>query len=140
MSRLTNWLARQRATHRELVAFVLVGGVNTLLTYGIYLALLRVVSYPVAFTGSYVTGIFLSYYLNARFVFREPVRLSKALQYPVVYVVQYLLGVGLLYLFVEQLHFNKAIAPLAIVLITVPCTFVLSRYVIRGRAKAGARL
>jgi hypothetical protein len=28
---------------------------------------------------------FISYYLNARFVFREKLRLSKAMQYPLVY-------------------------------------------------------
>lgn len=120
-------------SHREFVAFLLSGAINTLLTYGLYLALLLVVRYPIAYSGSYVAGIFLSYYLNARFVFREPLRLSKALKYPAVYIVQYLVGLGLLYLFVSVLHMSKEIAPLPVVLLTVPFTFLLSRYIVRGR-------
>lgn len=111
------------------------GGINAGLTYGLYLLLLLIVRYTFAYSGSYAAGIFLSYYLNARFVFRERLRLSKALKYPSVYLVQYLVGLGLLYLLVETLHLDKRLAPLAIVVITVPATFVLSRYIIRGKAK-----
>jgi putative flippase GtrA len=120
---------------RELITFVFFGGLNTILTYGIYLLLVSFVAYPTAYTLSYAAGIFISYSLNARFVFREKLRLSKALQYPVVYLVQYLLGLGLLYLLVEVAHMTKFIAPVVIVLITVPCTYLLSRYVIKGPSR-----
>ncbi|HVF71508.1 MAG TPA: GtrA family protein [Chthoniobacterales bacterium] len=124
-----------RDTRRELIAFILVGGANTGLTYLLYLALLRIASYPLAYSASFVAGIFLSYYLNARFVFKAPLRIRQALQYPAVYVVQYLLGLGLLYLLVERIRLSPALAPLLIVVLTIPVTFVLSRYVIRGPAK-----
>jgi hypothetical protein len=106
------WLTATWTRRREFILFLLAGGINTALTYGLYLLLLLVMSYPFAYTGSYVAGIFLSYYLNARFVFREPLSLAKALKYP-----------------------NKKIAPLVIVVVTVPATFVMSRYIIRGRKK-----
>jgi putative flippase GtrA len=121
--------------HAEFFLFVLIGGINTGITYGIYLLLVSVMRYPFAYTGSYVAGIFLSYYLNVRFVFREQLSLSKALKYPSVYLVQYLLGLVLLYLLIEILHLNKNLAPLAIVVVTVPVTFAMSRYIIRGNAK-----
>jgi putative flippase GtrA len=120
-------------TDREFIGFVLVGAANTGLTYLLYLALLQIARYPVAYSLTFVVGIFLSYYLNARFVFRVPLQLRKALQYPAVYAIQYLLGLGLLYLMVEILRMNEAIAPLLVVVITVPVTFLMSRYVIRGR-------
>ena len=125
----------RRARHREFAAFLFFGAVNTILGYGIYLLLLPFVAYPTAYSLSYAAGIFISYYLNARFVFREKLRLSKALQYPVVYLVQYLLGLGLLYLLVEVAHMTTFIAPIVIVLITVPCTYLLSRYVIKGPSR-----
>ena len=111
------------------------GGINSGLTYGLYLLLLLMMRYPFAYTGSYVAGIFLSYYLNARFVFRERLSLSKALKYPSVYLLQYVLGFALLYVLIESLHVNKKIAPLVVVVITVPATFLMSRYIIRGRGK-----
>ena len=116
-------------------AFLFFGAVNTALTYGIYLLLALFFAYPIAYTISYASGIFISYYLNSRFVFREKLRLSKALQYPLVYFVQYLLGLGLLYLFVEVAQLNKFVAPILIVLVTIPATYFLGRRVIKGNAR-----
>jgi putative flippase GtrA len=129
------WLKATWTKYREFILFVLMGGFNTGLTYALYLLLLLIIRYPFAYSGSYAAGIFLSYYLNARFVFREPLSLSKALKYPGVYLLQYFMGLGLLYVLVETLHFDKRLAPLAVVAITVPATFALSRYIIRGKSK-----
>ena len=119
----------------EFAAFVFFGAVRTLLGYGIYLLLVLFIAYPVAYSVSYVSGVFISYYLNARFVFKEKLRLSKALQFPIVYLAQYLIGLGSLYFLVEVTHVSKFFAPILIVIITVPCTYPLSRYVIKGRSK-----
>ena len=97
----------------------------------IYVCLLWLCPYGVAYTISYAAGIFLSYWLNAMFVFQEPLSIARALQYPLVYAVQYLLGLGLLFLLVEVTHVSKIIAPVLIVIVTLPITFLLSRYLIR---------
>ena len=120
-------------TRREFVAFVVVGATNTGLTYALYVALLLIMSYPLAYSSSYLAGIALSYFLNARFVFREPLSFAKALQYPVVYFAQYFLGLGLLYLLVEICQVSKVTAPLVVVFVSIPVTFLMSRYVIRGK-------
>ncbi len=129
------WPQATWTKYREFILFVLIGGLNTGITYALYLLLLQIIRYPFAYSGSYVAGIFLSYYLNARFVFGEQLSLSKALKYPSVYLVQYFLGLALLYVLIETLHLDKRIAPLAVVVITIPATFVLSRYIIRGKTK-----
>lgn len=133
--RLKALIGASWTSRREFAAFLFFGGLNTVLTYGLYLLLLLAVNYPAAYSASYIAGIFISYILNTRFVFRERLRLSKALQYPAVYLIQYLVGLGLLYLMVEIIHVSKVVAPLAVVLLTVPCTFVMSRYVIKGRGR-----
>ena len=119
---------------REFARFIVSGLINLLLTYVVYLALLVFLPYSAAYTGSYVCGVLISYVLNARFVFKQKLRLSKALQYPAVYLVQYLLGMALLYLLVEVGHIRSASAPLLIPFITVPVTYLLSRYLIKGRS------
>jgi putative flippase GtrA len=134
--RLGGWSARWR----ELAAFVFFGAVRTVLSYGIYLLLVLFLAYPTAYTVSYVADIFISYYLNARFVFREKLRLSKALQFPIVYLAQYLIGLGSLYLLIEVAHLSKFFAPIVVVVITVPCTYLLSRYVIKGVSRTSRRL
>ncbi|MBF0495323.1 MAG: GtrA family protein [Deltaproteobacteria bacterium] len=118
---------------RELIRFILVGGLNTAITYGIYLLLLLALAYPLAYSGSYVLGIFISYYLNTKFVFKQKPTITKALQFPLVYVVQYLLGVALLYVLVTVWHMDQRLAPVVIVLLTIPVTFLLSRVIIKGR-------
>lgn len=120
-----------RASHREMLLFLIFGGINTFASYAIYLGGLLVVPYPVAYTISFVSGIFISYCLNSVFVFREKLRLSKALQYPMVSVIQYVAGLGLLYVLVEVAHVSKLIAPFAVVLLLLPLTYRLSRYIIR---------
>jgi putative flippase GtrA len=122
---------------REFVRFVFFGGVNTLLSYSIYVLLLFVVSYPVAYTVSFVAGMFISYCLQARFVFHERLRLSRALQYPVVYMVQYVIGLVLMYLLVDVAEVSKYLAPFFVVMLTLPVTYRLSRYVIKRGGNAG---
>ncbi|MDQ6765250.1 MAG: GtrA family protein [Verrucomicrobiota bacterium] len=123
---------------RSFVRFVLFGVVNALTTYALYLALLRVVSYAAAYTVSYVAGIFISYYLNSRFVFKERLDPVKALQYPLVYVAQYCLGITLLYVFVKVAHFDQRIAPVLVLVASIPLTYSLSKLLIKRRRKNAA--
>ena len=127
------------APWRELAAFVFFGAVRTVLGYGMYLFLVLFFTYGTAYTLSYVAGVFISYYLNARFVFQEKLRLSRALQFPIVYLAQYLIGLGSLYLLIEVAHVSKFFAPIMVVVITVPCTYLLSRYVIKGVSRTSRR-
>ena len=117
----------------EFFKFIFFGGVNTALSYTIYVILIWFLVYPVAYTLAYILGIFISYYLNSRFVFKREVRLVKAFQYPLVYLVQYLLGVSLLCVLIEIFSLNKFIAPALVIVFTIPVTFSLSRFIIKGR-------
>lgn len=116
---------------REVVRFVFFGSVNTAIAYLLYLILLLFLPYPLAYTVAYVCGIFVSYVLNAKFVFRERLRLSRALQYPAVYAVQYVIGIVLLFVLVERLQISKVMAPFALAVGMIPIAYVLSRYVIK---------
>jgi putative flippase GtrA len=117
---------------REFLLFVLVGAVNTGASYLLYLGLLSIVSTFIAYTISFVAGIALGYALNTLIVFRERVSVKKAAQFPIVYLVQYGLGIGLLYVFTEWLHISRVLAPLLILVVSVPITFFLARAILRG--------
>jgi len=117
----------------EFIRFAIVGGINTVLGYLLYRLLLLGMEYQLAYTLSYVSGIFISYYLNSRFAFREPLQLKKALSFPLVYVVQYLLGILFLTLLVDVLAFDQRIAPILVIVLSLPFTFLLSRFIIKTR-------
>jgi putative flippase GtrA len=105
----------------------------------IYVCLLWLCPYGLAYTISYAAGIFISYWLNAKFVFQERLSIGHALQYPIVYLVQYLLGLSLLFLLVEVVHLSEIVSPLLVIVVTVPITFLLSRYLIRRSFGLGQR-
>ena len=125
----------QGSRWREILRFLLVGATNTLIAYSLYLVLLLFLPYLFAYSVAYVCGIFVSYYLNARFVFNERLRVSRALQYPLVYVVQYVAGVAVLYLLVELLRLSKVVAPFLVALLMIPIAYHLSRYIIKRQSR-----
>ncbi|VTU13733.1 GtrA-like protein [Variovorax sp. SRS16] len=113
------------------VRFLVSGGVNTLGTYLLYLALLQVLPYWQSYAIAFVSGIALAYVLNRFFVFGAPRSEKKAAMLPLVYLAQYLLGALIVYLWVDVLHLPAAMAPLASILITIPLTFAASRWLFR---------
>ncbi len=121
------------ALDRPAVRFLIAGGVNSLATYLLYLALLLAVPYAWAYSLSYGAGIILSFVLNSLFVFRVPLRWRRLLPYPSVYLVQYLLGLGVIYAGVELLGLDERLMPIAALAVTVPVSFVLTRWVLRGK-------
>ncbi len=116
----------------EFFRFLIMGGTNTLVAYAIYLVLLQWMRFDVAYTIGYAVGIVMAYALSAAFVFRQPMRKRSALRFPLVYLAQFLVSLGLLHLAVEVLHIPQWLALGFAVVLTIPVTFVLSRWVLRA--------
>lgn len=123
-----------RSSSRPFVRFLVAGVLNSALTYLVYLALLQAVSYRWAYSVSYVAGIFLSFVLNSLYVFRTPLQWRRLLPYPSVYLVQYFLGLGVIYAGVELLRWDERLMPIAVLVVTVPVSFVMTRWVLRGKS------
>lgn len=114
--------------------FVLAGGVNTIATYALYLLLLRWLSYPVAYSLTYACGIGLGYLLNVYWVFKKVPSLRTALPYPLTYALNYVLGLGLLWCLVEILMLPKEVAPVIVVIVSVPLMYLVTRAIFQGRS------
>lgn len=123
------------APKRRGVHFIICGLINTGTTYLIYLLLARILNYQIAYAIAYVIGIIFSYWLNTVIVFQDKLAWKKFFQYPVVYIVQYGLSAGLMAIMVTQLHLSKTVAPLVILIITIPITYFLSRSIIVTKIK-----
>lgn len=111
----------------EFGRYVFFGGLNTILTYVIYLGCLYFMAYRMAYTVSFVCGIFISYCFNAQFVFKKELRITKALHFALVYLAQYFVGLGLLFILVEVVHVSKWFAPILLIFLIVPANFWLNR-------------
>lgn len=114
----------------QLIKFIGAGGVNTIITYLLYLILLLVLSYQISYTITYIFGIFLSYWLNIKFVFQEKGSKKKILLFPLVYVFQYLIGMLILYIVIDKLNTPKELGPIIVIIVTLPLTFLLSKKVL----------
>lgn len=113
--------------------FLAAGGLNTVVTYLVYLALTHVIGYQIAYAIAYACGIVLSYWLNLRFVFKAEGNWRKFIRYPIVYAVQYGLSAVLLHVLVRDAGWRPALAPLVSIAATLPVTFVLSRWLLGDR-------
>ena len=122
---------------REVPRFLVAGALNTAASWLVYLALLPLVSYPVAYSVSFVAGILLSFVLNSWFVFAVPLRWRRLLPYPGVYLAQYAVGYAVLWLAVERLGLPPWAGPLVALVFTVPVGFVLTRRLLVGPAAGG---
>jgi putative flippase GtrA len=119
--------------------FLIGGGLNTGLTYGVYLGLCPVLHYQQAYFFAYVLGIVFSYLFNARIVFGTPLSWRGLFAYPLVYLAQYLLSAAALGAVVELLHIPKLYAPLVVAAIMVPLTYAMSKVVLQFAGKTGTR-
>lgn len=124
------------ALKAEALRFLIVGGLNTAITYALYLALLPMLDYAVAYTVTFIIGIGLAYALNTRFVFRVRASVRSAVAFPFVYLAQYGLGVLVLNVAVRGLEIPKQYALLIVIAVTMPIVFFLSRLSLtQGRSR-----
>ncbi|HEX4884334.1 MAG TPA: GtrA family protein [Casimicrobiaceae bacterium] len=121
-----------------LLRYLVAGVVNTLLTYAVYLALLRAMPYSAAYTVAFVLGVGFAYLLQSRFVFGAPASWRTFFAFPLVYVVQYVVGVVALRLLVETGVMTRELALFAVLLVTVPIGFALSRALFAWKRRRAA--
>lgn len=116
---------------RRWLSFLVGGGLNTGLTYCLYLFLSYLIDYQVAYAIAYAAGIIFAYFFNSKVVFKVEQSWLGMLIYPTIYLVQYILGALLLGLLVEYLHLHKAIAPILVIVLLLPSSYLLNKVVLK---------
>ncbi|HHC6348578.1 TPA: flippase GtxA [Staphylococcus aureus] len=120
-------------THAEILKFIIVGGINTLNYYVVYLLLLKLlhIEYMISHITGFLVAFMISYYLNYYFVYRVKPTWRKFISFPITQIVNVSLQTVLLYVFVSWLNLPAEIAPFAGLVITIPITFVLSKWILK---------
>lgn len=120
-------------THAEILKFIIVGGINTLNYYVVYLLLLKLlhIEYMISHITGFIVAFVISYYLNCYFVYRVKPTWRKFISFPMTQIVNVSLQTVLLYVFVSWLNLPAEIAPFAGLIITIPITFVLSKWILK---------
>lgn len=120
-------------THAEILKFIIVGGINTLNYYVVYLLLLKLlhIEYMISHITGFLVAFVISYYLNCYFVYRVKPTWRKFISFPITQIVNVSLQTVLVYVFVSWLNLPAEIAPFAGLVITIPITFVLSKWILK---------
>ncbi|HCY0714854.1 TPA: flippase GtxA [Staphylococcus aureus] len=120
-------------THAEILKFIIVGGINTLNYYVVYLLLLKLlhIEYMISHITGFIVAFVISYYLNCYFVYRVKPTWRKFISFPITQFVNVSLQTVLLYVFVSWLNLPAEIAPFAGLIITIPITFILSKWILK---------
>ena len=124
----------------QFVKFGLIGVTNTLLSYGIYMLVIWLMT-PLDFAYDYIVGSVLgfiisvlwSFYWNNKLVFTEGSEKRNILKSLLKTYLSYaatgiILSNILLFIFVDLMEITKTVAPFLGLLITVPLNFVLNKY------------
>ncbi|HDE7255110.1 TPA: flippase GtxA [Staphylococcus aureus] len=120
-------------THAEILKFIIVGGINTLNYYVVYLLLLKLlhIEYMISHITGFIVAFVISYCLNCYFVYRVKPTWRKFISFPITQLVNVSLQTVLLYVFVSWLNLPAEIAPFAGLVITIPITFILSKWILK---------
>jgi len=117
---------------RQFIKFGIVGVSNTIISLAIYYIFIFINKdfYLIGNIAGFVISVLNSYYWNNRFVFVDENRnhIKALIKTYLSYGATFVLGTVLLIIMVEFLTISEAIAPLILLMITVPLNFILNKY------------
>ena len=119
---------------REALRYLLAGGVNTLTTYLLYLALLQVMAYRWAYVLAFMAGVGLSFLLLRHLVFARPGKRFSLAWVAASQALQLAVGLAVVDGWVIWLRGSAWLAPLAATVVCVPVMFVLQRWIFTPHA------
>ena len=114
---------------REVLRYGAAGGVNTVATYALYLGLLRLVDYRLAYALAFVAGIGLCFLLLRHLVFARPGKRHSLAWLAASQLLQLGLGLAVVQAWVGWLRWPDTLAPLAAIAVCVPLMFLIQRWI-----------
>ncbi|QGF23578.1 GtrA family protein [Raineyella fluvialis] len=115
---------------RPLLTFCLVGLVNTVVSYAVYLGLRLVVPYLAAYVLGWLVGVGVSFLLNCRFTYRVAPTWRGLVLFPLSSLPNIVLSSAGVVLMVEVLGWDQRVAPLVATVLAVPVGYLIARTIL----------
>jgi putative flippase GtrA len=112
---------------KEVARFLVVGVLNTGLTYAVYLGALVFFSYSFAYAISFVAGLAFTAFANVALVFGKKLTLPSVASYAGYYIGYYYLNLFGLSIAIERANISSSLAPLFVLPITIPIHYGMSK-------------
>jgi len=111
------------------VRFLLVGGINTIVTYAVFVILGLLLPAWVAFTIAFAIGLVIVALGSSRIVFRSQLRLGRIAAFTAWYIVAYAIGQLVVALVSPHGVLELLITSAAIVAVTTPLSYLVGRFI-----------
>ena len=119
----------------EFIRFGIVGGLCTVLHYGIYYLLQLYINENIAYTLGYVLSFMANFYLTSYFTFGTTPSWKKLIGMGGAHAVNYALHILLLNLFL-RIGISQEWAPIPVFAIAIPVNFLLVRFVFKHKEES----
>lgn len=125
-------------TRGQVLRFLLVGGLNTVLTAAIFLGLASVVASTLAYTVAFLVGVGFAVLVTPRLVFRARASTTQRMRYVAWYVMVYLLGLAIVYVLRDRWLFGTTVVAAVTFVVTAGLSFIGARFLFdRAPASGG---
>ena len=108
--------------------YVIVGGIATVIHYFIYFMLMNIINMNLAYTIGYFISFCINFILTTYFTFGTNASVKKGGGFLLSHLINYGIQILLLNFFV-WLHVSKELAPLFVLIISIPISFIMIKSV-----------
>lgn len=118
--------------YQELISYLVVGGLTTLVNFVIYFPLSRLIHYLIATTVAWVGAVVFAFFANKVFVFEDErwdrgYLLRQAASFTAMRVLSWGLEVLIMWVFVERLGLNSDVTKIAAQVLVVVLNYIFSK-------------
>ena len=121
----------KRLLNRQEIRFIFVGGLNTLIGYGLYALFVYIgINYLVSNTIATIIGVIHSFIWNKYFTFKSNKKIKdEVFKFICVYLISYTIGMITLYIIKDVFNISPYIAGLINLVITTLISFFGHKYI-----------
>lgn len=123
---------------RQISRFALVGVINTITYYILYLLMRGWIGYLPAHVVAFTLAMTGSFYLNCYFTYRVRPTLRRFVLFPLSNAANFVITTVGVVILVEYAGIGERLAPLLAAVVAIPITFVVARTVLTGRISGDA--
>ena len=144
MKRFWKWCMEMYQKHKEVINYLIVGGLTTVLALGVYYALVLTVLDPenpielqVANVISWTAGVIFAYFTNRKFVFesKEKNRVKEASKFVLARLATLLMDMAIMWIGVTALGFNDKIIKIISQIIIIISNYIFSKLFVFKKKK-----
>nr|WP_267920304.1 GtrA family protein [Macrococcus caseolyticus] len=118
--------------YMRLAKFIVVGVMNTMNYYIIYLVVMHLLNmnYLISHLTGFIISFIISFFLNCYFVYHVQPTWKKFIAFPLTQVVNMGVQTILLYVLVDVFMIRATYAPFPALIITIPITYLITTYLL----------